>query len=67
MHLAQQSHESSNGESLLGLIDDAQVIILTLLVMQMPVLIIEHAGNIENLYFNLGMDVVGCFFGHSYL
>ena len=64
MHLAQQSHKSSNGESLLGLIDGAQAIVLTLLVIEMPVLIIEiieHAGSIENLYFNLGMDVVGYF------
>ena len=64
MHLAQQSHKSSNGESLLGLIDGAQAIVLTLLVIEMPVLIIEiieHAGSIENLYFNLGMDFVGYF------
>ncbi len=64
MHLVQQSHKSSNGESLLGLIDGAQAIVLTLLVIEMPALIIEiieHAGSIENLYFNLGMDVVGYF------
>ena len=64
MHLAQQSHKSSNGESLLGLIDGAQAIVLTLLVIEMPALIIEiieHAGSIENLYFNIGMDVVGYF------
>ena len=64
MHLSQQSHKSSNGESLLGLIDGAQAIVLTLLVIEMPVLIIEiieYAGSIENLYFNLGMDVVGYF------
>jgi len=48
MHLAQQSQKSSNGESLLGLIDGAQAIVLTLLVIEMPVLIIEiieHAGS----------------------
>jgi uncharacterized membrane protein len=64
MHLAQQSQKSSNGESLLGLIDGAQAIVLTLLVIEMPVLIIEiieHAKSVENLYFNLGMDVVGYF------
>jgi uncharacterized membrane protein len=64
MHLAQQSQKSSNGESLLGLIDGAQAIVLTLLVIEMPVLIIkiiEHKSGVENLYFNLGIAVVGYF------
>ena len=64
MHLSQQSHKSSNGESLFGLIDGAQAIVLTLLVIEMPVLIIkiiEHKSGVENLYFNLGMDIVGYF------
>ena len=62
MHLSQQSRKSSNGESLLGLIDGAQAIVLTLLVIEMPVLIIEiieHAGNVESVYSNLGIDIVG--------
>mgnify|MGYP003329757816 CR=1 FL=1 len=64
MHLAQQSHKSSNGESLLGLIDGAQAIVLTLLVIEMPVLIIEiieHVESVESVYSSLGVDVVGYF------
>ena len=64
MHLSQQSQKGSNGESLLGLIDAAQAIVLTLLVIEMPVLIIEiieHEGGVENLYFNIGIAVVGYF------
>ena len=64
MHLAQQSQKNSNGESLLGLIDGAQAIVITLLVIEMPVLIIEiieHAESIESVYFRLGVDVVGYF------
>jgi uncharacterized membrane protein len=64
MHLSQQSRKSSNGESLLGLIDGAQAIVLTLLVIEMPVLmieIIEHAENVESVYSSLGVDVVGYF------
>ena len=64
MHLAQQSQKNSNGESLLGLIDAAQAIVITLLVIEMPVLIIEiieHAESIESVYFNLGLDVVRYF------
>ena len=62
MHLAQQSQKSSNGESLLGLIDGAQAIVLTLLVIEMPVLIIEiieHAETVKSVYSNLGIDIVG--------
>ena len=62
MHLAQQSHKSSNGESLLGLIDGAQAIVLTLLVIEMPVLIIEiieHVESVKSVYSNLGIDIVG--------
>jgi uncharacterized membrane protein len=64
MHLSRQSQKGSNGESLLGLIDAAQAIVLTLLVIEMPVLIIEiieNAGGVENLYFNLGIAVLGYF------
>ena len=62
MHLSQQSRKSSNGESLLGLIDGAQAIVLTLLVIEMPVLIIEiieYAEIIKSVYSNLGIDIVG--------
>ena len=62
MHLAQQSQKSSNGESLLGLIDGAQAIVLTLLVIEMPVLIIEiieHVESVKSVYSNLGIDIVG--------
>ena len=64
MHLAQQSQKSSNGDSLLGLIDGAQAIVLTLLVIEMPVLIIEiiqHAESVESVYSSLGVDVLGYF------
>jgi uncharacterized membrane protein len=64
MHLAQQSQKSSNGESLLGLIDGAQAIVLTLLVIEMPVLIIEiieHAKSVETAYSGIGIDIVGYF------
>ena len=64
MHLSQQSRKSSNGESLLGLIDGAQAIVLTLLVIEMPVLIveiIEHAESVESVYSSLGIDIVGYF------
>ena len=64
MHLAQQSQKSSNGESLLGLIDGAQAIVLTLLVIEMPVLIIEiieHAKSVETAYTGIGIDIVGYF------
>ena len=64
MHLSQQSRKSSNGESLLGLIDGAQAIVLTLLVIEMPVLIIEiieHAESVQNVYSDLGIDIVGYF------
>ena len=62
MHLSQQSRKSSNGESLLGLIDGAQAIVLTLLVIEMPVLIIEiieHVESVKSVYSNLGIDIVG--------
>ena len=64
MHLSQQTRKSSNGESLLGLIDGAQAIVLTLLVIEMPVLmieIIEHAENVQSVYSSLSVDVVGYF------
>lgn len=56
--------KSSNSESLLGLIDGAQTIVLTLLVIEIPVLIIEiieHAESVESVYSNLGIDIVGYF------
>ena len=64
MHLSQRSRKSSNGESLLGLIDGAQAIVITLLVIEMPVLIveiIEHAESVESVYSSLGIDIVGYF------
>ena len=64
MHLSQQSRKSSNGESLFGLIDGTQAIVLTLLAIEMPVLmieIIEHVENVESVYSSLGVDVVGYF------
>lgn len=64
MHLAQSLRKESNGEGLIGLIDGAQAIVMTLLVIEMPVLIIElveHAKNPEELFFNLTMDVLGYF------
>ena len=62
MHLSQKSRKSSNGETLIGLIDAAQAIVLTLLVIELPVLIIEfieHTGSIQQLYFAIGMDLAG--------
>ena len=47
---------------MLGLIDSAQAIVLTLLVIEMPVLIIEiieYAEIIKSVYSNLGIDIVG--------
>ena len=53
MYLAQSTRKDSNGEGLTGLIDGAQAIIMTLLVIEMPVLIIElveHLKNSEELF-----------------
>ncbi|MDC0165487.1 TMEM175 family protein [Synechococcus sp. AH-558-M21] len=64
MHLAQSTRKSSNGESLLGLVDGAQAIVMTLLVIELPVLIIElfeHQEIAQQLYFGLTMDIFGYF------
>jgi uncharacterized membrane protein len=64
MHLAQSTRKDSSGEGLIGLIDGAQAIVMTLLVIEMPILIIElveHVKNSEELFFNLTMDVFGYF------
>ena len=49
---------------MIGLIDGAQAIVLTLLIIEIPVLIIEiieHAESVESVYSNLGIDIVGYF------
>ena len=64
MHLAQQLRKDSNGEKLIGLIDGVAAIVLTLLVIEMPILIIqavEHAGGISQIYLSIGLDVMGYF------
>ena len=64
MHLAQQLRKDSNGEQLIGLIDGVAAIVLTLLVIEMPILIIqavEHAGGISQIYLSIGLDVMGYF------
>ena len=64
MHLAQSTLKDSSGEGLIGLVDGAQAIIMTLLVIEMPILIIElveHAKDSQELFFNLTMDVFGYF------
>ena len=58
MYLAQSTRKDSSGEALIGLIDGAQAIVMTLLVIEMPVLIIElveHVKSSEELFFNLTM------------
>ena len=60
MYLAQSTRKDSSGEGLIGLIDGAQAIVMTLLVIEMPILIIElveHVKNSEELFFNLTMDI----------
>ena len=64
MHLAQQLRKDSNGEQLIGLIDGVAAIVLTLLVIEMPILIIqavEHAGGISQIYLSIGLDLMGYF------
>jgi uncharacterized membrane protein len=64
MYLSQTTRKDSSGEGLIGLIDGAQAIIMTLLVIEMPVLIIElieHAKEPQELFFNLTMDIFGYF------
>ena len=62
MHLAQRTRKASNGESLIGLIDGAQAIVMTLLVIEMPVLIIrllEKRQSFQELYLELAMIFLG--------
>jgi uncharacterized membrane protein len=64
MFLSQSTRKDSNGEGLIGLVDGAQAIIMTLLVIEMPILIIElveHAKDPQELFFNLTMDIFGYF------
>jgi uncharacterized membrane protein len=64
MYLSQTTRKDSSGEGLIGLIDGAQAIIMTLLVIEMPILIIElveHAKEPQELFFNLTMDIFGYF------
>ena len=64
MLLAQSARKDSSGEGLIGLTDGAQAIVMTLLVIEMPILIIElveHAKDSQELFFNLTMDVMGYF------
>ena len=64
MYLSQSTRKDSSGEGLIGLIDGAQAIVMTLLVIEMPILIIElveHAKDSQELFFNLTMDIFGYF------
>ena len=64
MYLSQSTRKDISGEGLIGLIDGAQAIVMTLLVIEMPILIIElveDAKNSQELFFNLTMDVFGYF------
>lgn len=64
MHLAQQLRKDSNGEQLIGLIDGVAAIVLTLLVIETPILIIqavEHGRGISQIYLSIGLDVMGYF------
>ena len=63
MHLAQQLRKDSNGEQLIGLIDGVAAIVLTLLVIEMPIIIqaVEHAEGIRQIYLSIDMDVTGYF------
>ena len=59
MLLAQSTRKDSSGEGLIGLIDGAQAIIMTLLVIETPILIIElveHSKDPQELFFNLTID-----------
>ena len=62
MYLSRAIGIDLKGEKLLGLIDGAQAIVLTLLVIELPALIIEaieHAGETSTLTFILATDLVG--------
>jgi uncharacterized membrane protein len=64
MHLAQHLRKDSNGEQLIGLVDGVAAIVLTLLVIEMPIIIIktvEQAGGISQIYIPIGMDIIGYF------
>ena len=70
MYLAQSTRKDSSGEALIGLIDGAQAIVMTLLVIEMPVLIIElveHVKSSEELLFNLTMDIFGYFLAKQWV
>ena len=56
MYLSQSTRKDSSGEGLIGLVDGAQAIVMTLLVIEMPILIIElveHAKDSQELFSNL--------------
>ena len=62
MYLSRAVGIDLKGEKLLGLVDGAQAIVLTLLVIELPALIIvaiEHAGDTSTLAFDLATDLVG--------
>ena len=62
MYLSRAIGIDLKGEKLLGLIDGTHAIVLTLLVIELPALIIEatgNAGNISTLAFILATDLVG--------
>lgn len=64
MHLAQQLRKSSNGDQLIGLIDGVAAIVLTLLVIEMPVIIIqalESAESTRQIYLSIAMNAIGYF------
>jgi uncharacterized membrane protein len=64
MYLSQSTRKDSSGEGLIGLVDGAQAIVMTLLVIEMPILIIElveHAKDSQELFSNLTMDIFGYF------
>ena len=62
MYLSRAIGIDLKGEKLLGLVDGAQAIVLTLLVIELPALIIEameHAGDTATLAFILATDLIG--------
>ena len=62
MYLSRAIGIELKGEKLLGLVDGAQAIVLTLLVIELPALIIvalENAGDTSTLAFDLATDLVG--------
>ena len=62
MYLTRALGIDLKGEKLLGLVDGAQAIVLTLLVIELPALIVEameHADNTSTLAFIIATDLVG--------